>query len=146
MHPKVTPAGTAIMLALLVATIIAAAVPMVVGIAVVAVVPWIGELRHQDATWVLLHLLWMYPALWLFTFASSAIARAVLRGRPLGSVGRVVERVTTWAVIAVMYSVIFDDVLGYAVAALITCVLWGPAVRWLRRRTPGDPCDAMAED
>ena len=66
--------GAIIMFWLLVAAIIVSTIPMMVGVAIVALVPGVGELRSLNP-WLLLHFLWMYPAAWASSLVISGAQR-----------------------------------------------------------------------
>jgi hypothetical protein len=67
---------------ILLAVIVCADIPMAAGVIITAFIPWFGELREFNP-WLLLHILWIYPALWFvsllaggFSSTSSAPGRA----------------------------------------------------------------------
>lgn len=130
-----TFSGALIMLSLLIGAVIVAGMPIIIGIIVVALMPNIGRLAHS-ATWVFAHVLWIYPVIWLVTLITDSVVKHLTGGRKLGPVGAVVDGAFVWLVIALLYSLIFTEPLGAAMAALITVLLFRPCLDWLEKHTP----------
>lgn len=136
---------------ILIGAILIAAVPMLVGVMLTALVPWFGHLSQTPLT-ALLHMLWMYPVLWAYcliaepveTFYVAAAKQRATQHKGLLKPGAgitLLSNLSACLVVTLMYSVLFTDTLGALVAALITFLLFKPIVRLLERETtkPQDP-------
>lgn len=142
---RVGPGGFLIMSGILIGAIVGAAVPMIAGVGLVALIPRVGELNHPLPT-ILLHMLWMYPALWLVGTVVDSVAKHLVGGRPLGWFGTLVGDLITWWALSMMFTVVFRDLLGAMLAALVACLLMKPFMAWLERHTPDDEGGAEPED
>ncbi|MBB1585993.1 MAG: hypothetical protein HG423_004215 [Propionibacterium sp.] len=137
--------GAIIMFWLLVAAIIVSTVPMMVGVAIVALIPGVGELQSLNP-WLLLHFLWMYPAAW----ASSSVISPVLK-HPFATgnsrkFGELLENLFIWLLISWFFTVFFRDPLGALLAGLISAVAMKPFVTWLEKHAPKDDDDPGDDD
>ncbi|MBB1484961.1 hypothetical protein H5392_13955 [Tessaracoccus sp. MC1865] len=131
---------------LLAGAVLVAALPMLAGIVVTAAVPWFGTLRVPVWT-VLLHVLWMYPVLWLYSLVADPIEKFYVTAathNPGRNPGRLppgfwIERladVAAWLVLALMYTVVFTDTVGVLVSSLLTALLYKPTLALLERTAP----------
>lgn len=131
---------------LLIGAIFVASLPMLAGILVTALVPWFGHLRVPVWT-VLLHMLWMYPTLWLYSLISDPIEkfyvaaakqRAAEQGPGRFRPGLWIERLADlcgWGMLSLIYISVFSDALGVMFASLITALLYKPTVAFLERNS-----------
>lgn len=139
-EPPLTWWGGLVMAGLLVVAIAASSIPMLVGVLVVAWLPWFGELRTSDPM-MLLHFLWIYPALWFASVVSGGVVRAVCTTARSRRVGELVADLLLWLLVASCYRLLFTDELGPLVAALVSLLLMKPFVAWFERRTPPEDAD-----
>ena len=129
--------GAIIMFWLLIAAIIFSTIPMMVGVAVVALIPGIGELRSTNP-WHLLHFLWMYPAVWVFSLIIEPILKHLFATGNSRKFGDFLEDLLMWLLISWFYTVFFRDPSGALLAGLISISLLKPLVDWLEKHAPAD--------
>jgi len=91
--------GVIIMFWLLVAAIIVSTVPMMVGVAIVALIPGVGELQGHNP-WLLLHFLWMYPAVWGLSLVVDPVLNYLFATGKSKKVGELLGNVLAWLLIS----------------------------------------------
>ena len=87
--------GAIIMFWLLVAAIIVSTIPMMVGVAIVALIPGVGELQSLNP-WLLLHFLWMYPAVWGLSLVVDSVLNHLFATGKSKKVGELLGNVLAW--------------------------------------------------
>lgn len=127
--------GAAIMAGVALMAIACAGVPMLAGVGLVALIPGLGAL-HQPFAWMALHVLWMYPVLWLVGTVTDSVARHLAGPRRPGWFGTLVGDLIVWWAVAMMFTVMLSDTLGALLAAAIAVLLMKPFATWLERNTP----------
>ena len=132
--------GAIIMFWLLVAAIIVSTVPMMVGVAIVALIPGVGELQSLNP-WLLLHFLWMYPAVWGLSLVVDSVLNHLFATGKSKKVGELLGNVLAWLLISWFFTVFFRDPLGALLAGLISAVTMKPFVTWLEKHAPKDDDD-----
>ena len=132
--------GAIIMFWLLVAAIIVSTIPMMVGVAIVALVPGVGELRSLNP-WLLLHFLWMYPAARASSLVISPVLKHLFATGNSRKFGELLEDLLIWLLISWFFTVFFRDPLGALLAGLISAVTMKPFVTWLEKHAPKDEDD-----
>lgn len=137
---RVGPGGFLIMSGILIVAVVGAGVPMIAGVGLIALIPGLGELNHSFPT-VLLHMLWMYPLLWVTSTVTDSVSKHLVGGRPPGRLGTLIGGLITWWVVALMFTVVFRQPLGAILAGLVACLLMKPFAAWLERHTPNDDTD-----
>lgn len=133
------PGGTAIMAGLLLGAILAASLPLFIALLVTNALPGVGELRTGGGPLRLVHLLWVYPAMWIGASIATGVAKGLrLRGKP--KVAQVVaEYAITWsATTLIMLVAFFEDLAGAFLSASIALLLYLPFVRFLERGAKKD--------
>ena len=138
--------GAIIMFWLLFAPIIVSTIPMMAGVAIVALIPGLGELRSLNP-WLLLHFLWMYPAAWASSMVVSPVLKHLLATGNSRKFGELLEDLLIWLLISWFLTVFFREPLGALLAGLISAITMKPFVTWLEKHTPkddGDPGDDEA--
>lgn len=121
-----------VMSALLLGAVAVAALPLAVGIVVGALVPEVGQLRTEDGAWRLLHLLWVYPGVFVLATISEGVAKHVAGAPPRGA-GAVVEAVVLWAGLTLMFGVFFHHPASAAIGAGTGLLATWPFTRALER-------------
>ncbi|OUE24333.1 hypothetical protein [Clavibacter michiganensis] len=132
-RPGIT--GGAIMLLLFLGAVFVASLPMIAGIFAAALLPQTGGLRDDVGTPHLLHLLWIYPGLFLVGSVVDAVGKHLRGSRPRGPVGTVVELVVLCSLLSLMLGVYFARPEGAVLAAGIALLLYWPFVKGMERRT-----------
>ncbi len=108
----ITPWGAFVMFWILLAVIVCAGIPMAAGVIITAFIPWFGELREFNP-WLLLHILWIYPALWFVSLLAGGIFKHIFGTGSGRKVGEALEDITCCLAVALMYyTVFFRDPLG----------------------------------
>lgn len=139
----VTPWGAFVMFWLLIAAIVAASIPMAIGMGVTVLIPWLGHLKTSFTPWMLLHFLWIYPVLWAVGLVVDPILKHLFATGPARKVGEVLDDIIGILLLALMYySIFFQDALGAVVAALISGILMKFVVERLENHTPPDEPDS----
>jgi len=132
--------GWPLWVALVVAAIIVSTIPMMVGVAIVALVPGVGELRSLNP-WLLLHFLWMYPAARASSLVISPVLKHLFATGNSRKFGELLEDLLIWLLISWFFTVFFRDPLGALLAGLISAVTMKPFVTWLEKHAPKDEDD-----
>ena len=132
--------GAIIMFWLLIAAIIVSTIPMMVGVAIVALIPGVGELRSLNP-WLLLHFLWMYPAAWASSLVVSPVLKHLFATGNSRKFGEVLEDLLIWLLISWFLTVFFREPLGALLSGLISAITMKPFVTWLEKHTPKDDDD-----
>ncbi|CAQ02043.1 putative integral membrane protein [Clavibacter sepedonicus] len=108
---------------------------MVAGLFAGALLPQAGGLRDEVGTAHLLHLLWIYPLLFLAGTVVDAVGKHVRGSRPAGVIGSGVELVVLWAILSLMLGVYFARAEGAVLAAGIAMLVYWPFVKGMERKT-----------
>ena len=85
-----TPWGAFIIIWLLLATFFYSSVPMMAGVAVTALIPWLGELK-DFSPWHILHFLWMYTILWFMGFITEPLFKYLFPTGPSRKLGKILD-------------------------------------------------------
>lgn len=134
--------GGVVMLLLLVGAVAVAALPLVVGLVAGAYLPdGVGGLRTEGGPARMLHLLWVYPVLWVAALVVDALVKYVTFGRRPGPVALAVEVLVMWVVLTLLYGVFFERVQGAALAAAVALLVLVPFVRLLEKGAEDDEPD-----
>lgn len=136
----VTFGGVIIMFWLLVAAIIISTIPMMLGVAIVVLVPGVGEIRSLNP-WFLLHFLWMYPAAWASSLVISPVLKHLFATGNSRKFGELLEDLLIWLLISWFLTVFFREPLGALLAGLISAITMKPFVTWLEKHAPKDDDD-----
>ncbi len=117
-----------------------AALPLLVGLVLAGMVPEVGRLRSAGGGWQLLHLLWIYPVLFVVVgMLEPRAGRARSRGRRVLALA--VELPLAWLVLTVLFGVLFVHPGGAAIAAAVAVASLAPFARLLERTVPPDAPD-----
>lgn len=122
---------------LVVGAIIVAAIPLLAGTMVGAILPEWGELRSSVTPWSALHVIWMYPALHLAATVTGAVREAMSLSLNRRAV-EAVELVAVWLLITAMLLVFFEHATGALTAAAVSLVLFIPFVKFLEKNASED--------
>lgn len=136
-----TPWGAFIMFWLLLATFFCSSVPMMVGVAVTALIPWLGELKDFNP-WHILHFLWMYTILWCMGFITEPLFKYLFPTGSSRQLGKFLDNTLGLLVLALMYTIFFHNPLGAIVAAAISAILMKLFLTWLERRSSPDESES----
>lgn len=116
-----------------VAFTVVAALPMAVAIGVSAAVPGAGLLKDEVGVWSMVHLLWMYPALFMVGTVYDGVASFATERRP-GPVAECIGLVVQWGALTAMFLVFFRGLVGASLGAALALVLFTVFVGGLERR------------
>ncbi len=130
-----SPWDVFVMFWILRAAIAAASVPIIIGMGVTALTPWVSHLRTLTP-WLLLHFLWMYPVLWAVSLVSGPTLKYLFATGPARKAGEALDNLIGFLALALMYTVFFHDILGTIVAALVSGILMKFVVERLENRKP----------
>jgi putative membrane protein len=132
--------GAIIMFWLLVVVVLGTSIPLMLGMAVVALVPGVGELRSRDP-WLLLHFLWIFPLFWLSCMVVEAVLKFLFRTRESKIFQEILENLVLWLLLSLLYTIFFRDPLGALMAGLLSRVFLKPFADWLEKHAPKDDDD-----
>ena len=111
--------GFIIVPVLLLCAIIYAALPFILAVIIVAMLPGVGDLRSTVSGWSLLHFVWMIPALFFIETIAGAAAKVLKPKMQQGSVADIVGGAVVVVVLASFSSVFFADDLGAVLTAAL---------------------------
>lgn len=129
----VSAAATAI---IAVAALAAAALPLLVGLLVVWLVSGPDSLRAGTSGWSLLHLLWMYPALFFVSSIAEGVVRHLLIQRAW--VAETLQVLPQWIALSFMFLLFFDNLTNAVATAALSLLLFIPLVKWFEKHTPDE--------
>lgn len=124
MSPNDRHVGWVVVPALLIGAIAFASLPLVAGLVLSALIPSVGALR-VDSGWALLHLLWIYPVIYVASVIVEPIEKvAIMMGAP-----RVLTKIASTALflalVTGLFLVFFESWIGAAIAAAVGgLMLW----------------------
>ena len=140
----ITPWGAFAMFWLLLAAIVASSIPMMLGVAITAPIPWLGELK-SFTPWHILHFLWMYPLLWCTGAVSEPTIKYLFSANPDSRLAQFIDDSISCLAIALMYYIVFfQHPLGAIFAATISVLVMKFYVEWSEKRSPPD--DSESDD
>lgn len=120
------------MVLIAVAAVAVASLPLLVGMAATALIPGIGSLRAEVTPWHVLHIFWMYPAIFAISTVTTGVVNAFSRTH-LHSISKILEFVVMFLIITGMMMIFFEDVFGSFISAALTMVVFYPLVHILSR-------------
>ncbi|UNX54799.1 hypothetical protein MF406_00380 [Georgenia sp. TF02-10] len=124
--------GGVVMTLLFLAALCAACLPLLAGLVVAAYVPGTGDLRTETGGSRLLHLLRMYPAVFLFATVLGGVRKYLERAGPRRWVAAG-EELAMWLFVSALFTVFFEQAAGALLGAAIALLLYWPFVRFLER-------------
>ena len=132
--------GAIIMFWLLIIAVLGTSIPLMLGMAVVALVPSIGELRSRDPL-LLLNFLWMFPLFWFSCMVVEAVLKLLFRARESKKFQEILGDLVLWLLLSLMYTIFFRDPLGALIAGLLSRIFLKPFAVWLEKHAPKDDDD-----
>lgn len=128
---------------LLLGAVCAAALPLVVGVIAGAYLPeHLGGLRTDGGPWRLLHLLWVYPVLYVVATIVEGVLKHLGLGDSRAPAVIVVEALILWFALTLMFAVFFERFAGAALGAAVGLAVLVPFVRALDRAGDTEEQDA----
>lgn len=125
--------GASVTTVLVLGVVAVVSVPLFAGIVLAAFVPDLGALRSGGWPWRLLHLLWIYPTLFVFLELFVEPVATHVRVATSRAAGLVTEVGMAWVGLASMFAVFFAQPLGAGIAAALGLALLQPFT-WLMQR------------
>lgn len=126
--------GAIVMPLLLLGALCAVSIPLIAAIILGSCMPTVGELRPGNG-WRLLHLLWMYPVMYLVEVVAGGFNRHFTGvSEPRGVAGVVVGAII-WLALSAMFGVFFVHPAGAALTAAAALALSRPFLRMIERAT-----------
>lgn len=123
----------------LASSVLFAAIPMIVGLAVTLFIPEIGDVRSGLSGWAVLHFLWMYPVMYLVITEAQRVGNMLFPDSKLSR--DIVETVGMVAALVLMYSIFFESTWGALAACLVALCAYAafsPVVKKLEHMSDYD--------
>lgn len=130
--------GGTVMALLFLGAVLLASIPLLAGVVVGALVPGIGGLRPGSGPGQLLHLLWIYPVLFLVATVVDGVGKYFRDGGDRSAAGTATELVVLWFAVTLMLTVFLEHPGGAALASAVAMLLYRPFVRHLERQAEED--------